>query len=197
MEQRLKLQSDSVSEGFTLGLVQSIQELSQGSQSYRITFNVKNSGISYKAGDRLEVLPANTQTIVKRMLLSLCVDASDLSESSMCVKVDTPEWRQAISRFYCELADENQFPLPAVLRIMELRPLTRGMFDAISEAAGMKGDADAEKAFQRGDLNDVPDLITLLHNVSLFLYYLLLCFKQEEKMFILCILYVHFVSRHV
>ena len=101
MEQRLKLQSDSVSEGFTLGLVQSIQELSQGSQSYRITFNVKNSGISYKAGDRLEVLPANTQTIVKRMLLSLCVDASDLSESSMCVKVDKKEWRQESPPLCC------------------------------------------------------------------------------------------------
>ena len=74
---------------------------------------------------------------------------------------------QAISRFYSELADEDMFPLPAVLRIMQLRPLTQGMFDAISEAAGMKGDADAEKAFHRGDLNDVPDLITLLHNVSL------------------------------
>ena len=74
---------------------------------------------------------------------------------------------QAISRFYSELADEDMFPLPAVLRIMELRPLNRVMFDAICETSGMKGHAEAEKAFQSGELNDVPDLITLLHNVSL------------------------------
>ena len=166
MSQRMKLQTNPIAEGFTPALVQSIEELSKGSESYRITMNIKNAGLSYKAGDRLEIIPANTLAIIKRMLISLEIGTVDLAESSICMAVDQPIWRKAIARFYPELANEEQFPLPSLLRLMKLRPLTRYIIDAICAVAGMKGHADVESAFRQGSLNDVPDLIDLLHSLA-------------------------------
>ena len=39
-------------------------------------------------------------------------------------------------------------------------------FDVTCNTAGMKGNIDAENAFRHGDLNDVPDLIELLHDLA-------------------------------
>ena len=117
----MKLQSDPIREGFTQALVQSIEELSPGSESYKITMNIKNAGLTYQAGDRLEVLPANTPTIIKRMLSALRVDRADLTGSCLSVKVDGVVWREALSRTYRELSVEESFPLPSILRIMQLR----------------------------------------------------------------------------
>jgi len=167
INQRMKLQSDPIKEGFTQALVQSIEQVSPTSESYKVTLNIKNAGISYKAGDRLEVLPENTSSIITRMLVALRLYDSDLS-GSLSVSVDHEIWRESLSKFYPELSDQEylNFPLLSILRIMQLRPLTRELFDVTCNAAGMKGHTDVENAFWRGDLNDVPDLIELLHNLA-------------------------------
>lgn len=168
MEERMRLQTNPAADGFTEAFVQSIEEIgSPGSESYRVTFNIAGAGLTYRAGDRLEVMPANSPQIISRMLKALRVSPMDLAESSLLVTVpSTGHWKEAVARSYEKITGQTRFPIAALLRIMHLRPLTRAIFDSVCDAAGIVGHKIVEKQLRRGKIHDVPELIELLRKVQ-------------------------------
>ncbi|CAB9521937.1 expressed unknown protein [Seminavis robusta] len=167
IEERMNLQTNVSSNGFTEAFVQNIEEIGvvPGSESYRVTFNIAGAGMTYRAGDRLEIMPANGPEIIGRMLKAMRVSSMDLADSNLLVTVDTDEWKEAVAKSYEKITAQS-FPIAALLRIMHLRPLTKTVFDSVCAAAGMSGHSLVERELRQGKIHDVPELIELLRDMQ-------------------------------
>jgi sulfite reductase alpha subunit-like flavoprotein len=156
MKERERLQINPCSNGFVGAFVESITELSPGSESYRIVFDTASTGVQYQAGDRVEILPSNRSELVTKTLEVLGV-------SGGCeVAIDSAEWKAAVSQHYPDKAGQPVFPLASLLKIMTLRPLTKAMFDELCGVTGIVDRRSLELRFQGGMIDDVPDLLEFL-----------------------------------
>jgi sulfite reductase alpha subunit-like flavoprotein len=162
MNERMQLQWKPNSGGFTEAFVQAIKEQPPGCESYEIAFNVAGSGIKFCPGDRLEVLPVNRPTLVARMMEALQIPSADTLDSPLLVPVEGVEWKAAVERQYESITGQSSFPLPALLKIMTLRPVTRAMFDDVCGLAGVRGNLELEHEYEQGHIHDIPDLLRLI-----------------------------------
>lgn len=161
IQERERLQTTPAAKGFTPVFVESIKEQTPGSESYRVVFSIAGSGIRYRAGDRVEILPRNHVGIVTRMLKALG------AEGGLEVNVTSKEWKEAVEQHYPGITGSSMFPLASLLRVMALRPLTKQTLGDICDLLAVKDRSMVDRDFLSGKLTDVPDLIEFLKQRSM------------------------------
>ena len=93
------------STGFQNALVQSLTQVCEGGDSYRVVLNIHGTGITYRAGDCIQILPKNDSLLVDAMLDALGVGGSTAAAAATMVDVKATggsEW--------CRSSRPNELP---------------------------------------------------------------------------------------
>jgi len=120
-----------------------------------IELDVAGQGVHYQPGDRVGVLPENSDTLVHKTLRALQATGSEIVQL-------TPQWQEAI-RFRAGYSDDIKvLPLRSILSFGKIRPVTRDVAKRllkISASSALKRIIDARME----DQWELWDILNLLY----------------------------------
>ncbi len=155
LEQSRRERPDQADTHWTHAIVRSIASSPLGASTVarHVVLDVRRAGLSYRPGDRCQVLPENMPPQIARTLVALRADGGELVGLNMA-------WREAIAARE-GYAGMTELPLRDLLRFGHIRPLARPIARALYRATGNEALRRITEA-RAADQWELWDLLELL-----------------------------------